>query len=75
MKKENTYTSFWKKFTLRSYRFELTAFLPILTAIYLFRSYWINVNETIWISILYTTIFIVIVSVFANLLAHFKQKL
>lgn len=75
MKNENIYTRFWKKFTAFSYRYELAFLLPILTVVYLFRSYWINVNESIWVSILYTLLFVIVTSAFARFLARLKQNL
>jgi len=75
MKNENIYIKVWRKITISSYKFELIGFIPILTVVYLFRSYWINVNESIWMSILYTLLFIIIVRALARFLGWLKQNL
>lgn len=75
MKKKERTISFWKKFTLSNFRLEMAAFIPVLTLVYLFRSFWINLNEPIWISILYTLFFIICVRAVANLLWSLKQVL
>lgn len=75
MKNENIYSKFWKKITIGNYRFGLIGFIPILTVVYLFRSYWINVNESIWVSILYTLLFIIIVMALAKFFGQLKQNL
>lgn len=75
MKNENIYTRFWRKFTVFSYNYELASFIPIFTVVYLFRNYWINVNESIWISILYTFLFVIVVSVMTRFLARLKRNL
>jgi len=75
MKNKETTASFWTKFTLSNFRLEMAVFIPILTLVYIFRSYWINMNESIWVSILYTMFFIIAVRAVANFLWHFKQVL
>lgn len=75
MENKKTTLSFWTKFTISNFRLEMAAFIPILTLVYLFRSYWVNVNESIWISILYTLFFIIMVRAVANFLWHLKQVL
>lgn len=75
MNKQETKVSFWRKFTLSNFRLEMAAFIPILTLVYLFRSFWINLNEPIWVSILYTLFFIICVRAVANIFLNLKQVL
>lgn len=75
MKNQETKVSFWRKFTLSNFRLEMATFIPILTLVYLFRSFWINLNEPIWVSILYTLFFIICVRAVANFFYNLKQIL